>query len=394
MSGGPSTRGFGVLAHSDLGGHGDGMQVARYADVLYVGHTGTTGAGTSVLDVSDPRAPRLIAQWPAPAHSHTHKVQVADGLLLVNHEKFPYRKPPAGPFSAGLAIYRLDDPAAPEQIGFWESGGLGVHRIVWTGGRYAHMSATPEGFRDRIWIVLDLSDPSRPVETARWWWPGQALDEQPDWPPEHRYAAHHALLDGDRAYLGYDDAGMVVLDVSEIGRPRLLHRLAWGGGATHTCLPLPGRGLVVATDEQQHDGPDAPARGIRVVDVSGTPAVLATLPAPAGDFRRLPLRFGAHNLHENRAGSYRSAHLVFATWFSAGLRVYDLTEPEVPREIAHWVGPAPAGQPVPQANDLWVDVDGLVWVTDRIAGGLTVLEPEPELRDRMEQARVEEVLAA
>jgi hypothetical protein len=39
--------------------------------------------GTSVLDVTDPERPVLVSQWPAPAHSHTHKVQVAAGRRLV-----------------------------------------------------------------------------------------------------------------------------------------------------------------------------------------------------------------------------------------------------------------------------------------------------------------------
>ena len=382
-----SSSGFAVLSRHDLGARPDGMQVVRSGDFLYVGHTGTSGAGTSILDVSDPAEPKLAEQWPAPANSHTHKVQVADGLLLVNHEKFPYRRPPAGPVSAGLAIYRLDDPANPEQIGFWRCGGLGVHRVVWTGGRYVHLSATPDGYRDRIWIVLDLTDPSAPTEVSRWWWPGQRTDEQPNWPTGQRYAAHHALLAGTRAYLGYDDAGMVVLDITQPSRPTLVTRLEWGGGATHTCLPLPGRDLVVVTDEQQHDGPHAPERTIRIVDVSKAPRVLAKVPPPRGDFGRLPLRFGAHNLHENRAGSYRSERIVFATYFSAGLRVYDLTAPDAPVEIAHWVGPTPAGQSVPQANDLWVEQDGLTWVTDRVGGGLTALRPRSWLRDRLEEAR-------
>jgi len=161
-----------LIAHCDLGGHGDGMQVQRHGNAVYVGHTGTTGAGTSVLDVTDPSRPVLVTQWPAPPRSHTHKVQVADGLLLVNHEKFPYRAPDSGPVSAGLAVYRLDDPLRPSQVAFWPSTGRGVHRAVWTGGRYAHMSAIPGGFRDRIWVVVDLADPAHPAEVARWWWPG------------------------------------------------------------------------------------------------------------------------------------------------------------------------------------------------------------------------------
>ncbi len=316
-----------LLAHHDLGGHGDGMQVVRSGNALYVGHTGTTGTGTSVLDVSDPARPVLVSQWPAPPRSHTHKVQVAGGLLLVNHEKFPYRAAISGPFSAGLAVYELSDPLRPRQIGFWRSGGRGVHRIVWTGGRYAHLSATPDGFRDRIWIVLDLADPARPVEAARWWWPGQREDEQPAWPDGERYAAHHALIAGGRAYLGYDDAGMVILDVSDLTSPRRADHLSWDGGSTHTCLPLPGRGLVVAADEQVKDGPRCTAAR-RPGDRRRwrpEPRVLAVCPHPAG-FDDLPLRFGAHNLHENQPGAYRSERVVFATYFSAGVRVYDLAD--------------------------------------------------------------------
>ena len=141
------------------------MQVMRHGDTLYVGHAGTTGAGTSILDVSAPDRPELVTQWDAPANTHTHKVQIADGLLLVNHERFPYRpKKPLGPHSAGVAIYRLDDPFEPKQIGFWESGGKGVHRIVWEGGRYAHMSGAPAGIHRPY---LDDGRPGRARDDPR-----------------------------------------------------------------------------------------------------------------------------------------------------------------------------------------------------------------------------------
>ena len=113
---------------------------------------------------------------------------------------------------------------------------------------------------------------------------------------------------------------------------------------------------------------------------------LAQCPHPDG-FDHLPLRFGAHNLHENQPGAYRSEHLVFATYFSAGVRVYDLADPERPAEVAHWIPRPPPGQPVAQINDLFVDADGLIWVTDRIGGGLYVLEPEPPLAALMARAR-------
>src|ERR1700680_4482961 len=91
--------GLRVLAQHDLGGYGDGMQVLREGDTLYVGHMGTSGMGTSILDVADPTRPVLVTQWPAPPRTPSPKVQVADGLLLVNHEKFPYRAAAARAFS-------------------------------------------------------------------------------------------------------------------------------------------------------------------------------------------------------------------------------------------------------------------------------------------------------
>jgi hypothetical protein len=375
-----SAHGLRLAGFSDLGGCGDGMQVMRHGDALYVGHFGITGMGTSILDVADHAHPRLVDQWLAPPGSHTHKVQVAEGLLLVNQEQFRG----GDPFTAGMLVFDVHDPLAPRRIGRFDSGGAGVHRIVWTGGRYAHASVTPDGFADRIWMVIDMSDPQRPVEAARF-----VLDE-PE-PAGARYAAHHALIDGEVAYLGYCDAGMVVLDVADFAQPRQIARLTWEpGGETHTCLPLPGRKLVVATDEQLKDGPGSPTRLVHVIDVAdpSRPRVLGACPEPEGDFRDRPLRFGPHNLHENRAGSYCSERVVFVTYFNAGVRVYDLEDPENPVEVAHWLPETPAGQDAPQLNDIFVEESGLVWATDRIGGGLYALEPDAELASLMYTAAV------
>jgi hypothetical protein len=381
------SRGLRTIGHHDLGGLGDGMQVLREGDALYVGHFGPTGAGTSILDASDPTDLRLVLQWSAPGGSHTHKVQVADGLLLVNHEQFRG----GDPFSAGMAVYDLADPFKPQQIGWFDSTGRGVHRIVWTGGRYAYVSATPEGWNDRIWLVLDMSDPTRPVEAGRWWWPGQwvAGNEEPTWPEGQRYAAHHALVDGDLAYAGWGDAGLVVLDISDRTQPRRLADLQWSpGGDTHTCLPLPGRDLLVVTDETVTNGCEGEEHLVRLVDVSDptAPRVVSTCPPPVGDFCERGLRFGPHNTHENRPGSYRSAELVFVTYFNAGLRVYDVADANHPTEIASWLPPTPPGQEASQINDVFVDAGLDIYVTDRVNGGVYVVRPDDQLAERMRAA--------
>ena len=375
--------GFDVVGQSDLNGFGDGMQVMREGDALYVGHFGPTGMGTSILDVGDPSDPILVRQWKAPPGSHTHKVQVAEGLLLVNEEQFRGGEP----FTAGMAVYSLEDPFAPTPIGHFDSGGIGVHRISWTGGDYAYVSATPDGFSGRILVIVDMTDPERPVEAGRWWTPRPEAGLVPG--PADARPIHHGLVHGSRAYVGMWDRGMAIVDISDVGRPRTLSTLDWTpGGRSHTCLPLPGRRLVVATDEATQDGCGDGPKLARVIDVSDelNPQVLSICPAPVGDFCERGLRFGAHCLHENRPGSYVSEEIVFVTYFNAGLRVYDLADPAQPVEIAHWIPEIPPGQQEVQINDVFVDAAGLVYATDRVQGGVYILAPDERLMARMREA--------
>ncbi len=382
--------GFRLLGHSDLNSKGDGMQIMRNGDALYIGHLGGSGMGTSVLDVSDPANPHVVTQIPAPSGSHSHKVQLAGDLLLVNEEQFRGGEG----FSHGFVVYDVSDPFELRRIGYFDSTGKGVHRIVWLGGRYAYMSAIPEGFDDRIFLIVDMSDPTNPVEAGRWWWPGmwRGGGEVLDQPEGKRFAAHHALLDGDIGYLGYGDVGMVVLDLSDVSKPEHVATIGWNtGGDTHTCMPLPGRKLVVATDEAIKEKCGEDQKLVRVLDVSDpvAPEVVSACPVPEGDYCDRGLRFGPHNLHENRPGSYRSETLMFVTYFNAGLRVYDIADAEGPVEVAHWVPEPAPGQVDTQINDLYVsslDDGGLVYVTDRVGGGLFVLEPDDDLRARMRQA--------
>ena len=100
---------------------------------------------------------------------------------------------------------------------------------------------------------------------------------------------------------------------------------------------------------------------------------IGTFPVPAGHRDTRGLRFGPHNLHENRPGTYRSDTVLYATYFSAGLRVYDTADPASPREIASFVPAAPRGQHCIQLNDVLVDEDRTIFVTDRHHGGLYIL---------------------
>src|SRR5207302_243439 len=83
------------------------------------------------VDIADPARPKVLRQISVPKGTHSHKVQLADGLLLANHEQYPYRV--GVPESTGLLVYDVTMPADPRQIGFLPIDGLGVHRIWYTG---------------------------------------------------------------------------------------------------------------------------------------------------------------------------------------------------------------------------------------------------------------------
>ncbi|MGH8949146.1 MAG: hypothetical protein ACRDXF_09840, partial [Acidimicrobiia bacterium] len=102
-----------VIGHIDLDGKGDGMHVNVVNGVAYVGHMGYNDLGTSIIDVSNPSRPSLIAQITRPEGTHSHKVQVVGDILLVNHERNRFEATTPEHWSAGLAIYDVSDPARP-----------------------------------------------------------------------------------------------------------------------------------------------------------------------------------------------------------------------------------------------------------------------------------------
>ena len=72
-----------LLANFDCPGGG---QVWVEGNTLYVGHM-RQPTGTSIVDVSDPRNPRLIKRIEMPPGWHSHKVRVANDIMIVNHER-------------------------------------------------------------------------------------------------------------------------------------------------------------------------------------------------------------------------------------------------------------------------------------------------------------------
>ena len=329
-----------IVGHSDQGGRPDGVQVMVHRGFAYVGHM--FSKGFSVIDVRDAKNPRAVNFIAAPANTWNIHLQVHDDLLLVINAKDMFA---AAEFADERAYYsgalgktvgtaeakrtaRLERGACrlrhfktrrAAPIGFMPVDGGGIHRIWYTGGRWAYVSVLLDGFTDYIFMTVDMSDPAQPREAGRWWIPGMnlAAGETPSWAAARRYGLHHAIIHGDTAYAAWRDAGMVVLDIADRAKPKLIVHRNWSppfGGGTHNCLPLPDRDLLVVLDEAVLDHQEDGLKLIWVFDnrVATNPVSIATFPTPAeADYKAKAGHFGPHNIHENRPGSFVSLDADF-----------------------------------------------------------------------------------
>ena len=205
----------------------------------------------------------------------------------------------------------------------------------------------------------------------------RAGGESPDW-TGGRVALHHAVVADGIAYGSWRDGGLTIVDVHDPHHPQLLAHRNWSppfGGGTHSALPLPQRDLLIEADEAVLENCADGTKHTWVFDVRDktNPISIATFPVPSErDYCRLPGKFGPHNLHENRVGTFESSEIIFATYQNAGVRVFSIANPFRPEEIAAYVPTPRDDRPIASA-DVFVDKRGLVYVTDAV-GGLHILE--------------------
>ncbi len=203
------------------------MEVANYPqwspnDMMIVGHLAyiTDGEGLRILDVTDARHVHEVGFYKAPVYSEGvwvegHYAYVADG-------------------QAGLRIVDVTNPAAPREVGAFalpnpETRSFNAVKVV---GSYAYL--TGNGF----WVI-DVSDPTASRQVGFYGVYSNVVDVQ-----------------GNRAYLQANPAGLRILDVSNPAAPTLLATYVMSDSTAD--LQVVGRYAYLANYDQ----------GLRVVDVA------------------------------------------------------------------------------------------------------------------------------
>jgi hypothetical protein len=312
-----------------------------------------------VIDVHDPTAPVPIGS------AAVYLGTTAEHLAAVHYGTSAFtgdvlfvgiqRCQPSGGAPSGLAIWDVTDPANPVELSFVSTGrgSRGVHEfsVHQQGARWlAYLAVSNSEITDGTGDlrIVDVTDPLNPQELVDWGArkdAGLPIGIRDQCAPICRGTVPQVFLhsvalspDGRTAYLSYWDLGVVILDVSEPNAPRLLGRFAepqTAEGNTHSVSIAHDGKLALVADET-----GAPPWGrLRLVDVQdpGNPiqvGMFETANAAAGT-QGEEYAFSIHNPLTDDHDPNRA----YLAWYADGIRLIDVSDASLPREVAGWVPP-------------------------------------------------------
>ncbi len=411
-----------------------GFQMAMYKSPegkYYVYTACFRDNGFNIVDVTDPQNPVakwIEGDWIGEVHDGQSlpKIQTGDGKLITmyggtlrslhgTHDM---------EFWGGFKIYDIaTDPLNPKFLGQFECpDGPGVHRSFYNGGNYVYATGCKPGYAAFILRIVDISDPAHPVEVGSYWNDGQffgnkMMDEIPKigQPGAKPFPAVHAVVvKDDIAYLACPNAGFCLVDVKDKTRPQLIGKLplnppfggGQGGAAVHSAMPLGDRPYAIVSTEAErvryfsNDRNEGmfkkivtqPMNMIGVVETVDprNPSLISVFPYPevpegythGTNFNIVDgvrAVFGPHNMFDaiGQDCYEQRDDRVYNCYFHAGLRIYDVSDPFVPKEIAYFMPPDPQGEnwfdteegdlmPGPKVaitEDVLVDDRGYIYMT-------------------------------
>jgi len=346
--------------NGNLGWIGDCAYVAAY----FGGHDPLEGM--AVIDASNPSNPTVVTMEPGTPGTRESQVEANEkrGVVIVmpfRVQKTPYGDPP-GPTE--LQIYDASkDCKAPVRVGTYDFGDIVTHEFrISDDGNTVWVTVSGDTAAGDALSAIDIADLAHPKLLTTW-----DLSQEPGMPK----SGMHDLdvnTDGTRAYGnvswlvdGVTHQGLTVLDTSEVTarRPnpkiRRISSFNWGPpedfGFTHSSqlAHINGRQYLITEDETMgatggpdHHGVGAPWGWARVIDITDEryPLQVSTIKLEANESRfasrtdRDKAIYGSHYLGVDNPAN---TSLVFFTWYSSGLRVWDVRDPYAPKEIGYYI---------------------------------------------------------
>jgi hypothetical protein len=374
----------GQYSHPSPMGTVGGFKVERYVDaaghdcayydttLMYPTNILDQEGGVNVLDMADPAHPVLTARLVTPAMLTPHESLVlsqARGLLVAV----------AGNLTTNVGqidVYDVSkDCRNPELKSTTPMGFLGHESGLSQDGRTFY-SASPSS---KTLVAVDISNPSVPLPI----WIGN-------------YDSHGLSLsdDGNRAYIAGTGSGLIILDTTQV-QSRVLNptvkevaRLQWHSmSIPQNAIPITIKGHPYLVEIDEFGTQEEVGAG-RIIDIGNetSPRVISNLRLEVHqkeNFAAQDNDNGANNPVQGYAGHYCNVptrvdpEIVACSMILSGLRVFDIRDPEHPREIAYFNAPVtpriipPAGiipspsnwamsSPsfVPERNEIWYS-DGL-----------------------------------
>ncbi|MGE5062699.1 MAG: LVIVD repeat-containing protein [Myxococcales bacterium] len=387
---------------------------AYFGDCAYYGTDRNTSLqqhhGVTVIDASDPQNPKATAFL-----DDTAAALVPHETVITNERR--HLLGVAQNNGPDVAFYDISDCRHPVLKGEIQLPGSKGHIA-----RFAPDGMTywvTQSFRGPGGLLysVDVSDPSNPKELAPWQFLG---DGRPHGMNLNPAGFEPGVAEGTRVYAGQPGEfgntsgevgpdGLVIEDVSDFQfrRPnpqiRIVGKLFWADqGEAEFMIPvkIKGHPYIISTDEAGGAGSadgwaGACTRGqsafgypqfidvadetnpkiiaklrLEVSDPANCSALLAeTPPDPPGTApgTNLPAISGTTNYSEERcvADNPNNATMMACSFQNAGLRIFDIRDPQHAKEIAYWKPPAVRTEVRPSSGSWAQGVDRTV---DKIAG--------------------------
>jgi hypothetical protein len=377
-----STGGFRVHRYVDRNGH-----ECAYYDTTLLFPTNALSlsaepTGVAVLDMTDPRRPQRTATVVTPAMQTPHEslnISVERGILAA-----VMGNPTAYP--GVIDLYDISQDCRHPLLQASVPGSMFGHE---SGMALDGKTFYPTSIATDQTTAVDITNPRVPIPIGQW-----------------SYNTHGMSLsdDGNRAYLAAGD-GLIILDVSEIQarkpnpQVREISRLVWSN-ITIPQFPIPvtikGKPYLIEVDEYSTNanggttahGPRVGAA--RIIDISDErkPFVVSNIrlavhqPENRGAIGGDP---GAQSPVQGYAAHYcnvpqrHEPGIVACSMILSGLRVFDIRDPEHPKEIAYHVAPpsnvSSSGSPVideranfAMSQPAFAPERGEIWYSDGTSG--------------------------